>query len=110
MRAHPQRPDGGLRGLSVILRSFHRADQGRRSAGNDADHQLGRSSERRRAFRSIEHAQTAAGPGPYVDKPATCPESCLHQIDGSGNVQSGPGHCRRNRGILGADEIYYLQR
>ena len=56
--------------VSSASRFFSTSIKGTFAASDEADHNIGGYAEGRRAFRSVEHAQPAAGAGAHVKHPA----------------------------------------
>jgi hypothetical protein len=67
----------------TVLGPFLRAQQRRRTAGDQADDESEIGAEGRRNLAGIEHAEATRGTGPRVDNATTAPQRPLGGGDGS---------------------------
>ncbi len=88
-----------------VLRSLDAPVERVPSAGDDTANHFGVGQKRGRAFGSVEHAESATGPGADVDQPSVVSECVGHQLDRSADLRLGPGNRQSDRRILFGDDI-----
>jgi hypothetical protein len=80
------------------------------AAGNQRLNRLGARAERRRALGGIQSCQSAARPGPYIEKPAAIRKAMHNGVDRASDLRQLPPNSDCHAGVFAIDHAKDLKR